>query len=143
VRLAAVLERALDPQARRRHDTAADLAAALRSLQRSAALSARGTAILTATALMVGALTGGLFLAREVVPGSVGLAVVPFAMNDDRPEAGVLREGLTRDLITRLETSRGWAGSTKPSPHSSASGAPAATWATPTLRRGGSMRHAR
>jgi eukaryotic-like serine/threonine-protein kinase len=102
-RLAAVIDRAIHPRPERRHHSAAALAADLRSVVAGHRAPARLLPL--SAAILVAAVTGAVWLltARGDDRAPVRLAVLPFAIDGDEPDSDLLRDGLTRDLVSRLQ----------------------------------------
>jgi eukaryotic-like serine/threonine-protein kinase len=102
-RLAAVIDRAIHPRPERRYDSAAALAAGLRSV--GARHRAPAWLLALSAAALVAAVAGVAWLlaARGTELEPVRLAVLPFTVEGDDPDADLLRDGLTRDLVSRLQ----------------------------------------
>jgi TolB-like protein/tRNA A-37 threonylcarbamoyl transferase component Bud32 len=115
-RLAATLERAIDPRPERRPASAASLAGELRALQ--ARRARRGAVALAAALVAVTVSAGWLAAARgsdwvsigtdgDVAAGSlepVRIAIMPFVVAAGETSGDLLQEGMARDLIARLQT---------------------------------------
>ncbi|CAN5440065.1 hypothetical protein BH23ACI1_BH23ACI1_33030 [soil metagenome] len=116
-RLAAILARGLDPHPERRYESAAALAAELRAVEGERSAHRRAIA-LAAAALIVAAVAAGWLQAARgwdwFGPGADGavaaardpvrIAIMPFAVTGGDADSDVLREGMARDLIARLQT---------------------------------------
>ena len=114
-RLARLVERATDPSPERRHESAAALAADLRTLRPQS--GARGWAVALALLAVAATLTGAGWLAGPggadwlsrragSVPSSgepLRIAILPFAWTGDGPTDDGLRDTMTRDLIAGLQ----------------------------------------
>ena len=119
-RLASVIERAIDPAPERRYDSAAAVGRDLRALQKGN--RSRGWYTLCAAALVAVVVGAGLFLvARGSRPFGIGsggaaaklvsqspepvrIAILPFAVSGEASDSRMLQEGMTRDLIARLQS---------------------------------------
>lgn len=99
--LGAVIQRAIDPRADRRFPSAATLGVAL-SILPHRTRHRRGIASLAAMSMLVMLLVATPLLTRAPAE-SVRFAVMPFAIDESVPDGEVVRQGLARDLIRRLQ----------------------------------------
>lgn len=115
-RLAAVIDRAIDPRPERRYESAAALAAALEAFRcgtrsRSWLLGAAAALLLLVTGSLLATrgdwlpATGSTPTVAATEPaGQVRIAVLPFASAGSEPDADMLREAMVEGLIGRLQT---------------------------------------
>jgi serine/threonine-protein kinase len=120
--LTAILERATDPSPGRRYESASRLAADLRALRRGTPARVRSLALVT-VALVLLAITAGWWLAtgplnssgatgagipsgqRTLASGDpVRIAVLPFVVTGETSGGDSPWQGMTSDLIARLQT---------------------------------------
>ncbi|MBA2301052.1 MAG: protein kinase [Acidobacteria bacterium] len=103
-RLAASLERAIDPDPTRRYLTVAALGRDLRALHKGPRWRS-WPVVVSATALVVAVLVAGgmLLSARTASREPVRIAILPFAITDDQSDSDVIREGTARGLIARMQ----------------------------------------
>jgi len=99
--LARVIDRALDPRPERRFQTADALAAALRALTRATRWR---RAVLAAVAVTLVAL--GTWSAWPNPPPVIG--VLAFQSLSTDPDTGMVAEGLTQEVVSRLAQIQGW-----------------------------------
>lgn len=104
-RLATVLARVIDPDPSRRPATASALARDLRAVQQGPRARPKVMSLAAAALITLVAAGGWLMTTRDTTREPLRIAVLPFAIEPDDPDATALRDGLANDLITRLQTS--------------------------------------